>query len=411
MAATKIEIHGDTDAGLGAVVDEFRVNFEKHGEIGASLAVFQHGKPIVDVWAGVRDRRRRLPWERDTWVPVFSTTKGIAALVVAAGVSKGFLDYDARIADYWPEFACHGKENVTLRQLLDHQAGLAAIESPLRTADLHDLDRLAEVLAAEKPRWRPGTRHGYHAISLGFYLNEVFRRAEPRGRTLGQYLADEIAGPHEAQFMIGVPEGTEFDDVAVLERTHRRLVVNNITEVPWRIGVDVALHAAVRRPQLSVQALTNPKVGFPHHATRPSFLTPELPSSNGVGTARGVAKLYSAAVSSALTDLFTEDVRTALAAASERGDVPDDDLVLHVPSRYHLGFRKPHPAFRFGAVPGPGDGDGRAFGTTGIGGSMGFADPATGIGFGYTMNQLGVAMLDEPRNRRIRNALFRAIGA
>ncbi|MCW4354777.1 serine hydrolase [Hoyosella sp. YIM 151337] len=256
----------------------------------------------------------------------------------------------------------------------------------------------------------PTRRDGYHAISLGFFLNEIFRRAEPQGRTIGQFLADEIAKPHDVQFMIGLREDANIDEFAVLERAHRRLVINNITEVPWRVAFDVAMHAGARRPQLSVLALTNPKVGFPHFATRRSFLAPEIPSSNGAGTARGVAKLYSAAVSDDGDALFSADVREALAAPSKRGAVPDSDLVLHVPSRYHLGFRKPHPTFVFGATPGPGDGDGRAFGTTGIGGSMGFADPATGIGFGYVMNQLGVAMLDEPRNRRIRAALNRVLG-
>lgn len=405
------QIHGEVEAGFGAVIDAFRDNFERRAEVGAALAVYQHGKPIIDVWAGQRNRKKNLPWQRDTYVPVFSTTKGIAALVTAVGVSRGFLSYDAPITDYWPEFGSHGKDSVTLRQLLDHQAGLAALSAPLRTADLLDLDSLATVLSAEAPRWKPGTRHGYHAISLGFYLNETFRRAEPYGRTIGQFLADEIAGKYDIQFMLGVKDDVDLSEFAVLEPANRRILLANLRDVPWRIAVDIALHAGVKRPQLSVLSLTNPKVGYPHYATRRSFLAPELPSSNGAGTARGIAAFYGAAVTDSFTDLFAPDVRAALAAPSKRGSVPDGDLVLHVPSRYHLGFRKPHRTFSFGASPSAGDGDGRAFGTTGMGGSMGFGDPVTGIGFGYVMNQLGVALLDDPRNRRIRNALYRVLGA
>lgn len=398
-----IQVHGDAEAGFGAVVDAFRANFEDHHEVGAALAVYRDGRPLVDVWAGTRDTGRGLPWQRDTMVPVFSTTKGVTALVLAAAVSQGVLGYDTAVAHYWPEFAAEGKGAVTVRQLIDHQAGLAAIDTRLGTRHLADLDALAPVLARQKPNWPPGTRHGYHPITLGLFQNELLRRADPRGRTVGQFLAQEVAGPLGLDFFIGLPEEVDLDRVAVLEASSKAVVARNLADVPWRLVSDFAAARVLRRRSLAVDALVNPNIGSPARATRRSFLGVELPSSNGVGTAWAVAKVYSLAVSaepagSGQPSVFAPEVTAQLALPAPRA-VPDEDLVLHRKCRYHLGFRKPSPAITFGSP------DGLAFGTTGLGGSFGYADPSTGVGFGYVMNRLGVAILDEPRNRRVRRAL------
>ncbi|MBD8507006.1 beta-lactamase family protein [Hoyosella sp. G463] len=425
----ELTVHGHADERFAPVVEAFTRNFTHHHEIGAALAIYEHGKPVVDVWAGYRDLGRGLPWQRDTRAPVFSTTKGITALVIASAVSRGVLDYDTAVTEWWPEFGQHGKRSVTLRQLLDHQAGLPVISAPLRTADLHDLDALAGILAAEQPRWEPGTRHGYHPTSLGFYLNELFRRADPGHRTIGQYLAEEIAGPRGLLVSIGTAVGSAAvgsaavgstgsdgagtpgqrsigtEELAVLRGTTRGVLVDNARDIPWRMVLDIARHAALKQPRIAAEALANPRVGLPQHASRASFLAPEMPSSNAVATARAIAALYSDAATPGASEMISDELRAELAAPSVPGAIPDHDMVLNVPSRYHLGFRKPHPTFPFGRPPGPTEGDGRAFGTTGIGGSFGYADPTAGIGFGYVMNQLGVAMLDDPRPRRIRAAL------
>ncbi|WP_235900505.1 serine hydrolase domain-containing protein [Lolliginicoccus suaedae] len=416
----ELSVHGHADARFAPVVEAFTQNFTHHHEIGAALAIYQHGKPVVDVWAGYRDLGRGLPWQRDTRVPVFSTTKGITALVVASAVSRGFLDYDTVVTEWWPEFGQHGKQAVTVRQLLDHQAGLPVISTPLRTTDLHDLDALARILAAERPRWEPGTSHGYHPVSLGFYLNELFRRADPAQRTIGQYLAEEIAGPQGLQVSIGTTINGDgatggrsigADELAMLRATTRGVLIDNAREIPWTMVLDIARHTALRQQRLSVEALSNPRVGLPQHASRETFIAPEMPSSNAVATARAIAALYSDAATPGASEIISDELRAELAAPSLPGAIPDHDLVLNVPSRYHLGFRKPHPTFPFGRRTGPADGDGRGFGTTGIGGSFGYADPTAGIGFGYVMNQLGVAMLDDPRPRRIRAALDQVLGA
>ncbi|MBF6215007.1 beta-lactamase family protein [Nocardia puris] len=388
-------IHGEAAPGFGPVADAFRRNFSHHGEIGAAVAVYAGDDLVVDLWAGHRDRHRTLPWERDTIVPVFSSTKGMAAFVVASMVSRGVLDYEKPVADYWPEFAAHGKGTVTVRQLIDHQAGLSGLDRIVTLRELADLDGLAKILAEQKPAWRPGTRHGYHALTLGLYQGELVRRVDPRGRTLGRVFAEDIAGPLGLDFFIGFPESEPIERVATLSATRGLDILRFERDLPLRIGTEIYLQRGH-----SHAALTNPRCGAPVRAARREFLGLELPAHGGVGNARSLAKVYGAAAGRTSALPLADDVLELLAAADTADDVPADDLVLHTKSRYHLGFRKSRGSFRFGA-------DKRAYGTTGLGGSFGFADPATGLGFGYTMNRLGMAVLDDVRSRNLREALLR----
>ncbi len=169
---------GDVDEGYGPVADEFRRNFTERGEVGGACAVYKDGRKVVDLWGGYADGRTRRPWLEDTLVTVFSTTKGVSGLAIAVAHARGLIDYDEKVATYWPEFAQEGKADITVRQLLSHQAGLAAIDQPLTVPALADLDALAAALAAQKPAWTPGARHGYHGISLGWYEGELIRRWE-----------------------------------------------------------------------------------------------------------------------------------------------------------------------------------------------------------------------------------------
>src|SRR3984957_14674791 len=184
-------IGGDVDEGYGKVADAFRANFAAHREVGAAVAVYRNGVKVVDLWGGYRIGFRKTPWQQDTIVNMFSTTKGIASLAVTVAASRGLISYDAKVAEYWPEFAQAGKAEVTVRQLLSHQAGLPALDAPLRLADLTDLKKLSAALAAQAPAWLPGTRHGYHALTLGWYESELIRHADPAARTLGRFFADE----------------------------------------------------------------------------------------------------------------------------------------------------------------------------------------------------------------------------
>ncbi|ATL66757.1 serine hydrolase domain-containing protein [Nocardia terpenica] len=388
-------IHGEVTPGFGPVADAFRRNFSRHGEIGAAVAVYAGDRPLVDLWAGHRDRERTLPWERDTMAPVFSSTKGMAAFVIAAAVSRGLLDYERPVARYWPEFGSHGKESVTVRQLLDHQAGLPTLDRVVRLRDFDDRERVAAILAAQKPLWRPGTRHGYHPITAGLYQGELIRRVDPGGRTLGRIFAEEFAGPLGVDFHIGLPEDVPMERVATLSDTRGLDIVRYEREVPVRIAAQL-----YTRRGLTYRALSNPRLGAAARAARRELLRLELPGSGGVGTARALARVYGAAVAGALP--IDAALLDRIAAADTPHEVPADDLVLFTRSRYHLGFRKSCGAFRFGS-------DKRAYGTTGLGGSMGFADPTAGLGFGYVMNRLGVAVLDDARARTLREALLRCL--
>ncbi|MGW5455451.1 serine hydrolase domain-containing protein [Nocardia sp. NPDC003979] len=387
-------VHGDVAAGFGPVADAFRRNFTAHGEIGGAVAVYAGGKPLVDLWAGHRDRAHAVPWERDTIVPVFSSSKGMSAFTIATAVSRGPLDYDAPVAKYWPEFAAHGKDRITVRQLIDHQAGLSGLDRIVKLSELGDRESLADLLAAQKPMWEPGTRHGYHALTLGLYQSELLRRVDPAGRSLGRFFAEEIAAPVGADLFIGLPEDESLDRVAQLSATKGFDILRyELADIPLRIGAEV-----YAKRGHSYAALTNPRPGAPARATRREFLGIEWPGMNGVGNARALARVYGAAAGRTGALPLSDDVLDLLAAPTV-DSVPAADLVLHTKSRYHLGFRKSRGSFRFGS-------DKRAYGTTGLGGSFGFADPTTGLGFGYTMNRLGMAILDDVRSRNLRTAVL-----
>lgn len=256
-------IGGDVDAGYGKVADAFRATLRGGAEVGAAVAVYRDGAKVVDLWGGYRNGLTKDPWRPDTMVNMFSTTKGVAALVVAVAVSRGLISYDAKVADYWPEFAQSGKADVTVRQLLGHQAGLCALKPKPTLADVADPERLSPILAAQTPAWRPGTRHGYHAITLGWYESELIRRTDPAGRTLGRFLADEIVTPSGLDLHIGLPDS--------VDRTRVAHVHN------W-VRAETVLHLGVMPPgfvgaSLNPVGLTARTVGVPRGSTRSTAIT------------------------------------------------------------------------------------------------------------------------------------------
>jgi CubicO group peptidase (beta-lactamase class C family) len=219
MRSTKCAaIEGQVSAGFESVRDAFADNFTRRHELGGACCVYCGGEKVVDLWGGVRNRATGEPWEADTMVLVNSATKGFAAMTLALAHSRGLLDYDERVSTYWPEFAQNGKERITVRQLLAHQAGLFAIEEPVDVATVADLDRLAKVLERQKPVWEPGTRQAYHALSLGFYEGELLRRIDPRHRSLGRFFQEEIATPLGLDFYIRLPDSIPNARLATLAR-------------------------------------------------------------------------------------------------------------------------------------------------------------------------------------------------
>jgi CubicO group peptidase (beta-lactamase class C family) len=391
-------IEGDADEGYGKVADAFRANFEAHRDIGAAVAVYRDGLKVVDLWGGHRNGITRTPWQRDTMVNMFSTTKGVASLAVTVAASRGLIDYDAKVADYWPEFAQAGKAEVTVRQLLSHQAGLSALDAPLRLADLSDQDTLSAALAAQAPAWPPGSRHGYHALTLGWYESELIRHTDPAGRTLGQFFADEIAAPLGLDLYIGLPASVNRDLVAHLHGWPRAKALLHLNAMPPRLALAL----------LNPRGLTGRTVNLPNDVdamrdyNREDIRTVEIPAANGIGTARSVARAYGCVATGGRELGLTTD---ALAAVTKSAVTPTGgirDKVLHVDSMFSLGYCKPVPHFNFGSSD-------KAFGTPGLGGSFGFADPDTGVGFAYVMNRLGFHLWSDPRELTLRQALFRDV--
>lgn len=195
MSIKHVAIFGHAGPGFEGVADAFAENFVSRNELGAACSMFVDGAKVVDLWGGVRNRKTGERWERDTMVIVWSATKGMSGLAIALAVSRGLLDYDERVSVYWPEFAQQGKEAITVRQLISHQAGLFALDTPVDKTLLADLDRLAVILAQQQPAWPPGQRQAYSMLSLGFYESELIRRVDPLHRSLGQFFQEEIASP------------------------------------------------------------------------------------------------------------------------------------------------------------------------------------------------------------------------
>jgi CubicO group peptidase (beta-lactamase class C family) len=276
-------VEGLVSQGFEAVRKVFADNFARRGELGGACCAYHRGEKVVDLWGGIRNKQTGDPWEQDTMVIVYSATKGLAAMTLAIAHSRGWLDYEERVCAYWPEFAQQGKERITVRQLLAHQAGLYVLDAPLDRSLVADLDRLAVVLARQKPAWEPGTRQAYHGITLGFYESELLRRIDPQHRSLGQFFQDEIASPLGLDVYIRLPEDLPNSRLATMTRPSR---VELLHGFPLRLALD----AMNRRSKIS-KALRGSEL--PHDEPRVYTRNLEVPSGGAVGTARAIARAYS----------------------------------------------------------------------------------------------------------------------
>ena len=392
-AKEAIEVHGFVSPGYEAVREAFAENFARRREVGAACCVYHKGEKVIDIWGGVRNQLTGEPWTDDTMALVYSATKGLAAMTLAIAHSRGWLDYDERVSKYWKEFAQNGKENITVRQLLAHQAGLFALDEPTDKRLVSDLDRLAEVLARQKPAWDPGTRQAYHAITIGFYESELLRRIDPQHRSLGQFFQDEIARPLGVDFYIRLPE-------AIPDSRLAQLVDPSRCEMLFGFPIRMALetlneHSNIRRSLLGSE--------LPHDAQRIYARNLEVPAGGGVGTARAMARAYSVFATGGKELNLTSETMEELAAPAIPGAGGFYDECIKGDVEFSLGFMKSCKSFPFGH---PG-----SFGSPGAGGSLGFADPQAQIGYGYVPNRMGVTLGGDPRDVAIRDALYSATPA
>ncbi|MCB1498638.1 MAG: beta-lactamase family protein [Bauldia sp.] len=382
---------GQVAPGFEQVCDEFERNFAERGEIGAAVAAYWRGEKVVDLWGGRRTPKQDDPWKDDTMVVVMSTTKGLAAMTLAVANARGWLDYEQTVAHYWPEFAQNGKETVTVRQLLGHEAGLVLLDETLTLNKIRDLDYMAHLLARQKPAWQPGTRHGYHTMTLGLYMQELIRRVDPAHRTLGQFFHEEIARPLGLDFYIGLPPEIPDERLAKVEPLSR-----------WRglLALRYTPPAVTMRMIRPRSLLRRSFMGLGVDPNDRSYLEVEVPAGNGVGTARAIARTYSCFAEGGAELGITQETLDLIAAPpAMAGDL---DEVLGVPSYFSLGFLRPGPTVWFGTSP-------RAFGSPGAGGSFAFADPDAHLGYAYVMNKLDFYLENDPREKALRDAIYRAI--
>ena len=386
--ARPAEIHGFVSSGYEAVREAFAENFVRRREVGAACCVYHRGEKVVDLWGGVGNKATGEPWQEDTMALVYSATKGMAAMTLALAHSRGWLDYDELVCKYWPEFAQNGKETITVRQLLAHQAGLFAFDEKVDRNVVADLDRLAIVMARQKPEWEPGTRQAYHAVTIGFYESELLRRIDPQHRSLGQFFQDEIATPLGLDFYIRLPESIPDSRLAPL-------IDPGFCEMLFGFPIKMTLAIFNQRSNIR-RALMGSEL--PHDEKCIYTRNLEVPAGGGVGTARAIARAYSVfATGGKELGLRQETLQELIAPA-----VPPThgfyDEVLLGEVQFSLGFMKSSPLLSFGS---PG-----SFGAPGAGGSLGFADPQAQIGYAYVPNRKGVTLTGDPRDVAIRNALY-----
>src|SRR6516225_5812533 len=274
-------IHGQVSRGCEVVREAFTVNFAERRELGGACCAFHRGEKVVDLWGGIRNKQTGEPWEQDTMVVVHSATKGLAAMTLAIAHSRGWLDYEEKVCAYWPEFAQNGKERITVRQLLAHQAGLFAFDEPVDRSVVADLDRLAVVLARQKPAWEPGTRQAYHALTLGFYEGELLRRVDPLHRSLGQFFQEEMALRLDEEVYIRLPEAIPNSRLASLAPPSP---IAMLLGFPLRITLD----SMNRRSNIYRALITNPGAAIVRDEQHVYARNFEVPSGGGVGTARGI---------------------------------------------------------------------------------------------------------------------------
>jgi len=371
------EIHGTVAPGFEAARDQFARHFEAGEEIGASYAVMHKGEMVVDLWAGTKDEAGADPWQRDTLANVWSTTKGVAAICVALLVDRGQLSYDDKVASHWPEFATHGKGDITVAQMLSHQSGLSGLREPTTLDQVYDHDLIAARLAAQEPLWEPTTRSGYHAFTYGFLAGELVKRIT--GKSLGTFLRDEIGTPHAIDFFIGLPESEE-PRVAPLTQAE-------------------GLQPLAGGNEAQRLTFTNPAIPQTAPNDR-AWRAAELPAAGGLGTASALAKLY------ALLDAGTAPdgkpiISRAIMDALRTVRIENEDMILGVPVRWGSGMAM--NAFNmYGPNP-------VAFGHTGWGGSFGCLDPEAGLAIGYVMNKMGAAVVGDPRSLALATAAFGCI--
>ncbi|MFT7688563.1 MAG: CubicO group peptidase (beta-lactamase class C family) [Candidatus Azotimanducaceae bacterium] len=383
----QIDIQGKATQPFDSVKSSFAQLWQTI-EVGASLCVYYQGEKVVDLWGGCTDRDHTIAWQPDTLVNVYSASKGITAFAFAILVDSGKVTFEDLVSTHWPEFGAESKQNITIAQLLSHQGGLCGVETPLEVSDLYDWDKMANLLAAQKPLWEPGTAAAYHAVTWGYLVGELIRRVS--GQTIGAFIREKICEPLDADFYLGLPDTELYRYAPLIGPNHMR---NKGLSKPK--GDRPAIHA-----RLFKLAQMNPPISPFKDACSDAWRKAEIPASNGHSSARGLAKIYAAMANGGKLEDIQICGQRSLDQANRVEVEKQKDLVLGTVIRRSRGF-----ILNTDQNYGPSS---SSFGHAGAGGSMAFADPELNLSFAYTMNQMqNDAHL--PRSKSLINQVYKCI--
>jgi len=392
------DIHGWTAKGFEAVRDRFAKNFDEGAEVGSAFAAYHRGEKVVDLWGGVADEDANTPWNEDTLIPVFSTTKGAAAICANQLAQQGRLDMDAPAANYWPEFAANGKEHIPVSYLLSHQAGLAWVDGEMTPEEALAWDPVIRALEKQTPLWEPGTQHGYHATTYGWLVGEVVKRIA--GQSIGSYFAEHVAAPLDLSFWIGLPESEEHRVGKLISMIPKEAAAalragdtsNPLVELMQAfLGPDTPLGQALFAPggALTDQDIWNTRE---MHAA-------EVPAANGITDARSLARMYAATIGEVDgVRLLTPE---QLEAATTQQTSGPNYVLMGMDIQFGLGFMLHSSLIALGGQ--------HSFGHFGAGGSAGWADPDADLAFGYVMNRMDLGVTGDLRSFNLINACYAAV--
>jgi CubicO group peptidase (beta-lactamase class C family) len=398
MTIEAVEVEGTVEPGFERVRDAFAANFAEHGEVGAGYSLYVEGTKVVDIWGGVASQKTGAPYTSDSLQLVFSTTKGATAACANLLAERGELDIDAPVAQYWPEFAQAGKADIPVRWLLSHKAGLPTVDATLTLDEVFAWEPVIHALEVQAPYWEPGTAHGYHALTYGYLVGEVVRRIS--GKSLGTFWHDEFAVPLDLEFWIGLPPEQEPRVAPLVDAGTGDGGEGGEGSFAELLGPDSILARA-----LSLNGAFG-NVGGSFNS--PALHAAEIPAANGITNARSLARFYAALVGG-VDDGPDEPLLTREqidAARTCQTDGPDQVLSfpgIELPTTIGLGFWTSSVFAPYGGA--------HAFGHSGAGGSVGFADPEAGLAGGYVMNRMMQGIAGDPRSRGLIQASYEAVGA
>ena len=391
-----MEIRGYIDPNYSLIADAFSANFAYQGEIGASLCVYHHHKLVIDVWSGFKDLGGKVIWEENTVVPFFSTTKIVAASCLAICHSRGLFNYDDKVSDYWDDFAINGKADVTIAQLLQHRAGLSAIDEKLDIETIKDRDLLEKIIAVQKPHWNPGDFQGYHTWTIGWYISVLLSKVDPKKRRLKEFIEEELLPNISGEIRTGIDDDFDISRIAILKPFSK---AKGLFSMPFKFVKEF-----FNPWSLTFKSMLNPSFVSNHsNFNKKEILQLEVGSGGGIGNAKSLASLFEG-LTNPNHQLFlgkkTLDYLTQYPELPKNGL---EDIVLKQDSfLFHAGFMRPTEKHDFSD-------NRKAFGGFGAGGSFTISDPENNLTIAYTMNKMSQQMMNMKREVQIRRATYKTI--